>query len=368
MMIRSLLPRIVRGAFVFELALVAAFTAPLYTITDLGVLPGRNISVGQAINNSGKVTGYSGSMPAGSLSRAFRYTDGAGMQDLGLLQTDHNQSLGYGINDGGQVTGESRGDSSVRAFRYTDGVGMQDLGVLPGGSLTAGTSINNSGQVTGYSYVGSNSRAFRYTDGFGMQDLGVLPGGTFSSGRAINDAGQVAGNSGPGLGRAFRYTDGIGMQDLGVLPGGVDSIAYGINNSGQVVGRSNDRPFRYTDGVGMQDLGLLPGALSGSAYGINEAGDVVGSSGGFASPFLYTDTLGLVALDTLLPPGSDWVLVEAFDINTRGQITGAGIFDGQGRAYLLTPTAIPEPGSATFVTIGLAAVTGLVHHRRRRQT
>jgi probable HAF family extracellular repeat protein len=365
----------------FGLALGTAFAAPVYTIQNLGVLRDFALSTGIALNDAGQVTGWSQDIGFPPL-RAFRYTDGMGMQGLGVLPGTFN-SLGNGINEAGQVVGMSAVSDRARAFRYTDGVGMEDLGALPGHSASVARSINNAGQVTGASSVGPffgpGSHAFRYTDGVGMEDLGA------NTANAINNSGQVAGVS---MGRASRYTDGIGWEDLGVLPGTEDSLANAINNSGQVAGASGDlsfdtgpaaHAFRFTDGVGMEDLGRVPDRYS-EAFGINDNGDVVGYTYSLEQPsprillditdpsaFLYTDALGMVDLNTLLRPDSGWDLRYAYDINNRGQITGFGSFTDpqvgrtQFRAYLLTP--VPEPGSAAMLLIGLLALAGLARHR-----
>jgi probable HAF family extracellular repeat protein len=147
-----------------------------------------------------------------------------------------------------------------------------------------------------------------------MSDLGTLGGGS-SVATSINDNGKVVGIYSVGvnlvnpLTRAFLYTNGS-MSDLGTL-GGITSIAKSINNSGQVVGYSTDqsrssRAFLYSNGV-MSDL------------------------------------------NSLLYPNSGWKLSDAVDINDLGQIVGTGVFDGQTRAFLMTPTDIspvPLPASA----------------------
>lgn len=66
-----------------------------------------------------------------------------------------------------------------------------DLGTL-GGSSTVGYGINNAGQVTGFSQTAQGeTHAFLYSKGQ-MTDLGTL-GGNLSVGRGINDAGQITG-------------------------------------------------------------------------------------------------------------------------------------------------------------------------------
>jgi len=160
-------------------------------------------------------------VPALAISAMAQYT----ITDLGTLGGSY--SIGYGINNSGEVTGFIYTAGNPHAFLYTPGVGMQDLGTLSGGSQILGAGINNSGQVTGNGDVdGLGGYAFLYTPGTGMQDLGALPGGSSSHGCGINDSGQVTGLSSiltGGAEHAFLYTPGTGMQDLGTLPGDSNS-------------------------------------------------------------------------------------------------------------------------------------------------
>ena len=72
------------------------------------------------------------------------------MSDLGTLTTGRSNSQGNGINDFGQVTGNSISNNGFpHAFITNNGV-MSDLGTL-GGVGSYGQDINNSGQVTGSS-------------------------------------------------------------------------------------------------------------------------------------------------------------------------------------------------------------------------
>src|SRR5205085_344086 len=143
------------------LALAAAVCWPapaaaqvLYTIQDLGTLPGGTDSQGLGINASGQVAGFCS--PAGGGLHAVRTTAAGRISDPGA-----------------------------------------DLGALPGGTYAKGFSINDSGRVAGSSNLPSNSdtfHAFRTTAagvaGDPGADLGTL-GGTNSQGYAINAAGQV---------------------------------------------------------------------------------------------------------------------------------------------------------------------------------
>ena len=339
---------------------------PPYGIVDLGTLGGDTI--GLAINAFGMVTGVSflsSSDPHGGGVRAFRYADGAGMIDVGVLPQS-NMSWGYGINGGGQIAGPClvnvNGDTEPHAFLATDPHALTDLGSLGGGASIA-WDINDQVWVSGESWNATGEvHAFVWTSA-GMRDIGTL-GGNYSTGRSINNRGQVAGESRISVGeatRAFRFTEGEGMIDLGALPGGANSRAYGINDSGQVVGESDTGPilslgarlrrfpslfgtraFLWTEGVGMADLGHLGGGTSG-ARAMNNNGVVVGSSdlmNGTGHAFYWTKAGGMIDLNTLLPLNSGWVLTEANGVNDRGQITGAGLHNGLSRAFRLGPMQI----------------------------
>ena len=108
-----------------------------------------------------------------------------------------NTSFAYGINDMGQVVGDSppTNNAASHAFIYSNGE-IHDLGTL-GGGLSGAQDINNIGQIVGYSRILLSStveHAFLYTNG-AMQDLGALGNRTTTIARGINDLGQVVGES-----------------------------------------------------------------------------------------------------------------------------------------------------------------------------
>jgi probable HAF family extracellular repeat protein len=78
----------------------------------------------------------------------------------------------------------------------------------------------------------------------------------------------------------------------------------------------------------------------GRGYVARSAGQVVGksgSAGGVTHAFVYDG--GMVNLNSRLPAGSGWELVEATAINDAGQIVGYGRHENHIRAFLLTSGA-----------------------------
>jgi probable HAF family extracellular repeat protein len=101
----------------------------------------------------------------------------------------------YGINDNGQVVGDSDGQAALwdsTTLSYTD---LRTLG----GSTSRAYGINNRGQVVGHSYTTGNAADHAFIwDGNTMIDLNTL------------------------------LDSSIGWYDL--------EVAYDINNSGEIVG------------------------------------------------------------------------------------------------------------------------------------
>jgi probable HAF family extracellular repeat protein len=236
---------------------------------------------------------------------------------------------------------------------------MTDLGTL-GGLRSFAFGINDAGQVVGESDLTDHYgpvHAFLWESGT-MTDLGTLGGGV-SAANGINNPGDVVGESllaNSGLGHAFLYHDGV-MADLGAPPGNTSTTAYAINSASQVVGSAEfyeypeDNYYHallWQDGS-MIDLGTLGGPNS-EAKAINDAGDVVGGSQLPGSPgsypnvgFLYHHGV-MTDLNTLLVPGSGWTIGTAVGIYDAGQIIGDGIDADRFRhAVLLTPTRHQPP-------------------------
>jgi len=246
-------------------------------VTDLGTLGGDSSSV-LGVNEAGQVGGNS-TVPGGA-THGFLYSGGA-MTDLGTLGGSYSGAAA--MNDAGHMAGDSQvtDDTDVHMFFWSEGV-MTDLGKFGTGRATIVT-MNNSDTIAGFGRVNGPYEPYALHSflhcGGAFTDIGTL-GGLSTLVYDLNNAGQAVGVSDSAMGpRAFLYSGGT-LTNLGTL-GGYESRAYAINELGQVVGQSRTTSgdwhgFLYTDGV-MHDLGTLGGAES-SAGPISDDGIVVGSA------------------------------------------------------------------------------------------
>jgi probable HAF family extracellular repeat protein len=213
-----------------------------------------NFSFATDINNLGQIILRQDLLRRGT--RSFRTAPNSPIN----LATDNIGTLGgiagpfpfrssnaYGINDLGQVVGDSLNiNLEQHAFRTAPNSAINpatdDLGTL-GGSTSRANAINNSGVVVGNSTTASgNSHAFRTTANSPINpatdDLGTL-GGLTSTASAINNLGQVVGDSLTASGdrHAFLYDKGVMLDLNNLIPtiGFTLDYASGINDKGQIV-------------------------------------------------------------------------------------------------------------------------------------
>jgi len=346
--------------------------------TDLGRLPGGISSQVNWISASGLMTGVGDNgqpdpLSGGTLPQLHGlFWKNGRLTDMGTLPEGGYIAFPTAVNNRGEVVGNAQntipdptpifgGDGTqTRAFYWKDGV-MQDLGTLGTGTDAAAALINEHGQVVGWSFNSSNPNLDNLCYGFalttgsfiwdtknGMRDLGGLGGTSCTLPYDLNSRGQVVGGSDvPGeFQHPFVWEAATGMSDLGTPDGGY-GVAQATNEHGDVVGlgEANGGPldailWRKKGGKWrMTDLGTLAGCAA--ATSVNASVQVVGSDG-CAGPtglaFFSEDGGPMVDLNTLVPSNSSIQLVEADQINDRGEIAVWGAdASGNGHALLLIP-------------------------------
>src|SRR5215208_6925166 len=332
----------------------------MYTVTDLGVLPGASDSYAYGINDRGQVVGESS-------GRAFLWQDGR-MISLGALG-DGNKGSARAINNNGQIVGTSTFSSTslaTHAFVFAvDATGnvisRTDLGTLPGHIGSIAHAINDMGRVAGYS--GSQCCVAVYWDGGKITVLARLDtqNPVNWAAYAVNASGQMAGWEG-----SFAMAWDPAPRRLPA-----NGEGYGINDTGQIVGAarapgaSHSTAFLLNPGAGAAlNLGTLPGGVNSGAFDINNAGEVVGYSDGNLGtrairwvPSTANGTSGVMTdLNTLIPANSGWTLMRARAINNSGQIVGDGLRGNVNRGFLLTPAA-PADTTPPTTTAAVSPMT-----------
>ncbi len=333
---------------------------PLYTITDLGTLPGTTQSIATGINASGQIAGVSYSSSNGTWKA---------LGILAPLNTSYDAGAQSFLYSNGQMTQIHPVDGPANA--------INDSGQAVGGHYT---SINDAGQ-----YVGSYGSGLAYEGQYSLPPQ-LVNGGTTTSAPispfAINNSGQIAGsiNVGSGNGNAVIYQDGqiTNLSREFGLHGTFDA-ALAMSNSGYAIisegGMGGSDPIHYLlfnptgyhfngqAGPTITDLNELPGGSGKIALGLNDLGQVVGNN------FLYSGGQ-FYSLQSLLPisMSSQWSDLNATGINDAGQIVGQGLFDGQEQAFVMNPDALSTPEPSTLLIFSLiAAVVGLRAAVRRSQ-
>lgn len=188
---------------------------------SLGLSPtSSGASSGAGITEGGLTVGFRTTGPLGSFRGGFsdplvdfetidnfRATDisSAGASGVGstwigdgLVSLDpgasHTASIGYAIDDGGEVVGAvlNAGGANQAAYWASPGSPPVLIGTL-GGTTSTASGINSSGVVVGSSQTATGeTHGFVWTAAEGMRDLGTL-GGNHSEAVGINDSGLIAG-------------------------------------------------------------------------------------------------------------------------------------------------------------------------------
>ena len=199
------------------------------TFSLLGGVPGVGFGSTDVagINDTGEIAGTSA--PRNAPSRAWIFTNG--------VTTDLLWGEANAINASGQVTGSVYNLNANRslAFIYSNGT-TANLGALPGDNVSVGYAINAGGQVVGNSSVAgslSAGRAFFYNGV--MSDLNSLVDGsdplksfvTLTHAQGINDGGLIVVN---GLDARDGSSHAFLMQlpPISIAPGGLSFASQSI--------------------------------------------------------------------------------------------------------------------------------------------
>jgi probable HAF family extracellular repeat protein len=375
------------------LGLFAAFASAqpgihprLYTVTDLGTLPGGTYTYGNWIANHDEIAGNV--VLANGTLHAVLWRNGM-ISDIGTPGLEGQNSVSYAINDRSQVSGLAEtttldpygedfcgfGTHLVcRGFLWQDGA-MSELPTL-GGANGEGLGINNRGEVAGYAEntvvdpTCPGPQLFQFkpvTWAKGeARELPTYPGDPEGIAIGINDNGAAVGASGTCLAYGVNNTgayllpahallwQGGTMTDLGNLGGSgayQGNIGFSVNSRGDVIGNSDlpgdttTHAFLWTKKTGMQDLGTLPGDTVSFGEDINDAGEIVGISLAYffaptAAHAVIWENGVPINLNSLIVPGDSagLYLGAALAINARGEIVGWGLTStGEVHAMLAAP-------------------------------
>ncbi|HEX5684206.1 MAG TPA: hypothetical protein VFY73_09230 [Ideonella sp.] len=334
-------------AFCTFAATAALAAPPVYKIETIDKAHNTLPRWALGISNNGIVTGEAW-MNSRYSSSAFRYKNGTTRP---LLAPDTWDAAGWRVNDDGAVAGwvgyeawtwdKAGAGTNLDALVPCDADGSRD---------SKGSGINSAGDVV-LSFICDRAGvrvfgAYLYRGG-NMIDLGTL-GGNYTTANAINNAGQIVGSSflapdsdGKVHARAYIWENGS-MRDLGTL-GGSDSSAVDINDAGHVTGMArnaaNENRAYWYDGTTMHQLPTCHGSDNWpQPRAINNHGQITGDyfGKGFEA-FLYQKGRCYSLLTLLDASGAGWTALQAYDINDKGVIVGAGVFNGKGRAFIATP-------------------------------
>lgn len=269
-------------------------------VQELSLLPGDTNGSALGVSADG-LTIVGASRATGGLAQAVRWkssqAEPLGFLPGGAISLAHATSA-----DGSVVVGWSGQPPNEHAFRWTAGAGMEDLGTIASASVAMAVSHDGS-VVTGYTedYTGF-ARALRWSqsEDWAITDLGVLPGWAYSSASGINGDGTVVVGSSDMNG--FRWTQETGLQQLpigpftGVTANGISADGTTIVGSGRVAAghyravtwKAMSEPAELhaalaTEGVNLSGW-VLQDAETASADGSVIAG--LGTFNGVSAPFI----------------------------------------------------------------------------------
>lgn len=331
--------------------------------------------------------------------------DGLGVRNIPTLPAYTNGELlgaggqwaaGSAYNLGADPNVSARGRGQAMVLDLNTG-SKRVLGTL-GGISSQGSDVNAAGVSVGHSWVAGNDHVTAFVaDGSGMKPL--FADQRISVATSINDRGDVAGqmaglNSGGqawgwgsvqgqvpyrGGGRPFLMSGGkLVMLDEVAGVGSGQATVVDLNNQGAVLlDRMNDpmgTSVVVQDGmVRVLDSLVLNPELQGTraanrneftqGLDINDAGEVVGWSmeGLYEQRAVLWRGTQAIDLNELWTAPEGVTLTAAWAIDNQGSIWAQG---SDMAIYRLSATAVPEPGTASSLMLGLAGLFWLMRFGR----
>lgn len=329
---------------------------PSYTVTELPV-PAKFVSTAASdISEDSVVVGSAGATPGlgmGPVIQSVMWKSGV---PILIGDGSFNPSSATAVNGVEQLVGlftVGSGAYKNHPFFYSSGQ-IKDLalvlGVLGNGAPSpVAYDINDAGVVVGVVSDGDAvGRGFIW-DSTGNGPPTLLAPNTKA--RAINTAGSVVGDINSGL-HAFIFRNGQ-VQILGdeIFPRGLSSTKEWVTGYRELSPGTQVRAFRVDasiaqpvfEAVGPTTENAVNNSSTGTA--INDHGIAIGwvMLDGFPGGFVFVDFpssspfAGWHNLADVVTNGAGWTFKEATGINNKGEIAGSGTYQGQDRAFLLTP-------------------------------
>ena len=333
-----------------NVAFAGAAPQAQYTVTEL-VGIGGPVTEANDLNNAGQVAGRA--LDPALVPRAVSWS-GAAVTNLGGAGSQSSAALG--ISPGGVVVGYKANvltGATAQAAKW-DGGQVTYLQLLSGHIGSFARDANDNNQIAGWQVIpNGDARATLWTSGQAtlLPNTGGLgPYWAF----AINNSGQIIGRreAAGGATEAVIWEGGV-LKSLPDLGGSYASPTR-INDAGMITGgafvrvtptEAQLRPVVWTGpSHQVMEIASFPGGLFSTAEDLNASGQIVGKvditlEGGSLALLWPSASSAPRNLNTMIPPGTGWILQRATAINDAGQIVGWGMRSGVAgqRAFLLTP-------------------------------
>ena len=321
------------------------------------------------VNNAGVVAGQMHAEDtADGWPHAAVWNNGT-MTDLGMAgcreTVSHCWSHAYGINDQGQIVGESFTDLSWPSqyfgpwsMYYAHEVMWQDSATPMEFMHTVGWEYGKTLDINAQGHAVGHGRSVDWKTANGdyfvhgylwRSNTDVVEFGDYgqaSKAFALNDSDQVVGEiDSNGATQAFFWDNGV-LTTLGHF-GGAQSTAVDINNEGQVVGSAKNannqwRAFMWQNGF-LYELESLPDTINSHAYAINDSGLIVGEMDGRAVAWKGGH---LFDLNDYVNASYGLQLTKAVAVNNKGQIIAR---TAAANSFQLLSIYVPPPPSDVTV-------------------